>query len=287
MRGAGGNLDSPRFWLGTHQPGWLSRVGVPLFVSDRRLRDRRRFTPAAGGWVVDSGGFTELQQYGQWTTTPDQYVTRLRRYADQVGRLVWAAPQDWMCEPAVIGGGRVGPVTFTGTHLSVAEHQARTVANYLTLRDLAADLPIIPVVQGWTVADYLRCVDLYHAAGVDLTAEPLVGVGSVCRRQDTCAAGDILTALHGAGVRHLHGFGFKTLGLIAHGHLLTSADSMAWSYAARRRPPLPGCAGRHANCANCPTYALAWRDRLLTALAAAEATGRQLALPLHTTGAAA
>ena len=281
--GAGEGL---RFWLGTHQPAWLARVGVPLFVSDRRLRERRRLAPAVAELAVDSGGFTELQQYGTWTVTPGEYVARLRRYVDQTGHLAWAAPQDWMCEPAIINGSQVGPAVFTGTHLSVAEHQARTVANYLTLTDLAPELPIIPVVQGWSVSDYVHCVDLYDAAGVDLTAEPLVGVGSVCRRQDTCEAGDILAALHAVGVTRLHGFGFKTLGLIAHGHLLTSADSLAWSYGARRRPPLPECVGRHINCANCPRYALAWRDRLLTALHTADHTGRQLTLPLPT-GAAA
>lgn len=37
---------------------------------------------------------------------------------------------------------------------------------------------------------------------------------------------------------------------------------MAWSYAARRADPLPGCTG-HRNCANCLTYATAWRNRIL------------------------
>ena len=60
-----------------------------------------------------------------------------------------------MNRPSSTAAGSV-PLTFAGTHLSVAEHQARTVANYLTLRDLAPELPIIPVVQGWTVADYLQ-----------------------------------------------------------------------------------------------------------------------------------
>jgi hypothetical protein len=45
---------------------------------------------------------------------------------------------------------------------------------------------------------------------------------------------------------------------------LKSADSLAWSYAARRRPPLAGC--RHRTRANCPRYALAWRARLLARL---------------------
>jgi hypothetical protein len=64
--------------------------------------------------------------------------------------MLWAAPQDWMCEPIVINGGTAGGQRFAGTHLSVAEHQRRTVANYAQLRDLAPDLPIIPVVQGWS-----------------------------------------------------------------------------------------------------------------------------------------
>jgi hypothetical protein len=254
------------FLLGAHQPGWLATLGVPLFVSDRRLHGYRRLPAAAGAWGLDSGGFTELQQYGTWTVSPGEYAARVRRYADEIGHLAWAAPQDWMCEPVVLAGGQVGPVRFVGTKLTVAEHQARTVANYLTLRHLAADLPFIPVLQGWRTSDYLRCLDAYTAAGVDLATEPLVGVGSVCRRQDTTSAGRILAALRRAGLRRLHGFGFKTLGLLRHGHLLVSADSMAWSAQARREPPLPGCT-RHRNCANCPRYALAWRTRLTTALA--------------------
>jgi len=56
--------------------------------------------------------------------------------------------------------GRHGGLLFASTGLSVAEHQAPTVANYLQLRDLALDLPFIPVLQGWTLADYiLRTID--------------------------------------------------------------------------------------------------------------------------------
>jgi hypothetical protein len=168
-----------------------------------------------------------------------------------------------MCEPIIIGGGVAGGLRFAGTGLSVAEHQHRTVANYLHLRELAPELPIVPVVQGWTVDDYLRCIDRYAAAGVDLTDLPLVGLGSVCCRQGTTDAGRIITALHSAGLRRLHGFGFKTLGLAAYGHLLTSADSMAWRVDARRRGrPMTGCT-RHRNCANCLRYALTWRAGLL------------------------
>jgi hypothetical protein len=259
----------PRFLLGTHQPAWLARAGVPLFVSDRRLRGYRRLPRATTDWALDSGGFSELAEHGTWAhgPTPDQYVVRVRRYATEIGRLAWAAPQDWMCEPFILAK----------TGLTVVEHQARTVANYLLLRDLASDLPFAPVLQGWTPADYLRCVDTYTAAGVDLAAAPLVALGSVCRRQGTSEAEAIIVALRGVGITRLHGFAVKTLGLARYGHLLASADSLAWSVAARRGNPLAACT-THRNCANCLPYALAWRNRLLGHLRRSADRGEQLAL---------
>jgi len=276
---------SARFLLGTHQPGWLARAGVPLFVSDRRLRVYRRLPRAAAPWALDSGGFTELQQYGRWTCGPAEYADRVRRYRDQIGGLMWAAPQDWMCEPIVISGGRAGRLRFAGTGLTVAEHQRRTVTSLLRLRDLAPDVWWLPVLQGYTTTEYLACAGMYAAAGIDLTAEPLVGLGSVCRRQATSEAHQIITALHERGITRLHGFGVKILGLRRYGHLLTSADSLAWSEDARRRArPMPGCPAHrpgcpprcrahHANCANCLRYALAWRAAKV--LAAASTPHRQ------------
>ena len=88
----------------------------------------------------------------------------------------------------------------------------------------------------------------------------------MCRRQSTAQIAVIVTALASLGLR-LHGFGIKTAGLHLYGHLLASADSMAWSYAARRAPALPGCTG-HNNCANCLTYATRWRARILSRYAA-------------------
>lgn len=261
------NRRSPVFFLGTHQPHWLWRpqVDFPLFVSHRQLARRRRFRRASREWALDSGGFTILKDHGRWIITPGQYVAAVRRYRDEIGQLSWCAPQDWMCEPAVIGGGVFGGQRFAGTGLSVAEHQRRTVANFLELTTLAPDLPFIPVLQGWDLADYLRCVELYTTAGIDLTKLPLVGLGSVCRRQSTGEIALIVTTLARMGLK-LHGFGVKTGGLHLYGHHLASADSMAWSYAARRLPALPGCTG-HKNCANCLTYATGWRKRLLTRLA--------------------
>ena len=143
--------------------------------------------------------------------------------------------------------------------LTVFEHQTRTVVNYLELRDRAADLPFIPVLQGQTIDDYLRCADLYDYCGVDLAAEPLVGVGSVCRRQATDEIEQLLVRLAADGLR-LHGFGVKTLGLARYSHALASADSMAWSM---RGYHVEGCEPGHKNEANCLRFALEWREAML------------------------
>jgi hypothetical protein len=237
-----------KFYLGTHRPHWLADTTVPLFVSNRLLAGRKTLPRASCLWALDSGGFSELGMYGEWRTTPHSYAAHVRRYIDNIGSLGWASPQDWMCEPWITAK----------TGLSVTEHQRRTVDNYRDLRTLGPDMPFIPVLQGWEPDDYLRHVDMYDAAGVDLEAEDTVGLGSVCRRQATGEAWSIVNSLRPL---RLHGFGMKTQAVAELGAMLTSSDSMAWSFAGRRRPD-PSCPKRACN--NCRHYALAWRDRLLS-----------------------
>lgn len=244
------------FFLGTHHPHWIADtrfVDVPLFVSHRSLGRYKKLPRAVGSWALDSGGFTELAAHGRWTLSAAEYARAVLRYRDEVGGLAWASPQDWMCEP----------VMLAKTGLRVAEHQRRTIASVLELRALGA--PVIPVVQGWSSGDYYDHVDDYDRAGIDLRCEPVVGVGTVCRRQNTMTAAVLMHGLASMGLR-LHGFGFKATGLRACADVLASADSLAWSYNARREPPLPECRGTHKNCANCPLWALDWRNELLASL---------------------
>lgn len=246
------------FYLGTHQPAWLRRLGVPLFVSHMRMigsggKGATRVLPRARTtWALDSGAFSQVAAHGAFTSTALDYVRAVRRYRDEIGRLSWAAPQDHMCEPFVLARSQLAS--------TVPEAQAWTVANLLDLRTLAADLPFVPVLQGQTLDDYRRHVEQYARVGVDLHAEALVGLGSVCRRQATPEIGRIVSALAADGLR-LHGFGVKADGLRRYGAQLVSADSMAWSYNGRKVRPCPHRGS--ASCANCPTFALDWRRRLV------------------------
>lgn len=240
-----------RFYLGTHRPAWLGRLDVPLFVSIRTLRERPVGGRALAPWAMDSGGYTELSRYAGWATPAAAYAEEIEGFAERVGGLAWAAPQDWICAPLVLAA----------TGLSIEEHVQRTVASVVELRGLVRGVHVAAMLQGWTLDDYVRCAELYAAAGVDLAGEPVVGLGSIAGRQDRPEVAWIVRQLAGLGLP-LHGFGVKVRGWEAFGDVLASADSMAWSFDARRAERLPGCAHR-GTCSNCERYALRWREALL------------------------
>jgi hypothetical protein len=239
-----------KFILGTHETGWIGKVRVPLFYSARRLRLRRELNEASDEVDVDSGGFSELQLYGRWVTPPKVFVREVVGWRAQIKKVGWVACQDWMCEPFML----------QKTGLSVLEHQRRTIRSYIELRDLEPSVPWAPVLQGFALDDYVRHLDMYADAGVNLRHAPVVGVGSVCRRQHTEEVAAIFTRLAATGLP-LHGFGLKIRGLLRVAPLLASADSLAWSFDARYADPIPG--HTHKNCANCSVYALRWRRHVL------------------------
>ena len=235
-----------RFYLGAHQPAWLARTGVPLFVSRVRLAGRKTFPRASCRWALDSGGFSELSKHGKWTVSPEQYVSEVRTYSSEIGGMDWAAIQDHMCEPQIL--------SMTGS--TVLQHQERTVESYLRLSELAPEVPWMPVLQGWCSGDYYDHVEMYQRAGVDLAELPVVGVGSICRRQQTLRAEHLIWHLADEGIK-LHGFGLKVTGLKNSHQNLVSADSMAWSFHARRERN-----GMQNNLG----FALEWRSEMLGGL---------------------
>lgn len=271
-------------YCGTPEESWLYRpirTDIPMCVSRNRLARRtlKGLRPAVRHWVMDSAGFTELQYHGRWTVTAEQFAEQVLAWVDHLGMPDFIAQQDWMCESMVINGGSFGPMKFVGTRQFLdpkgtatdaeltREHQRLTVENFLELRALAPQLPIIPVLQGNTPASYFECWELFRSAGVDLAAEPTVGLGSVCRRQATDEIRSLISELACAGLK-LHGFGVKT-GAHKYGYLLKSADSTAWSTTARIKAYRGEKAHEdctHRSCANCLPYAAAWWDNHATAL---------------------
>ena len=217
------------FYVGLHQPSDAKHFDR-AFISVNRIRGRKKAI-GADAWIMDSGAFTELFNHGAYRHSVEQYAAEINRWADDPA-LVAAVAQDYMCEPFIL----------EKTGLTVEEHQCLTIERYDALVALV-DLRvyIMPVLQGYSVEDYLRHVDMY---GDRLKHGAYVGVGSICKRNtDIGAIEAILTAIKRKRPDlRLHGFGLKTTALSSWvvRDCLFSADSMAWSFAARRQ-------GRNAN----------------------------------------
>ena len=255
-------MSALRFYLGIHQPGWLRRpelADVPVMISMNTIGGYGRIPEPRGPVKLDSGAYTRFSGGGRGWRAARPFVAAVSRVAAALGpALVAVGPQDWLC----------GPPMLAATGRSLRWHQLRTAANYRALRRLAPGVPWLPMLQGWSPADYLRHVEMYRAGGVDLLDGREVGVGSIAARQNTADAHAILDALSAAGITNIHAMGAHS-GLRRYGALVASADSMAWSMEARTEAPLPGCT--HKNCANCLRYALGWRERLLSTLGGAPA----------------
>ena len=217
-----------RFFVGLHQPSDARHFDA-AFVSVNRLRGRKR-PFAVQDWIMDSGAFSTIATHGGYPHGVEEYAGQIHRW-QSCGNLLAAVSQDFMCEPAMLAK----------TGLSVADHQRLTIERYDALRPLVADVYVMPVLQGYTPAEYVSHLRQY---GARLTAGMWVGVGSVCKRNgDVRAIEAVLLAIHAERPDlRLHGFGLKTTalqsGLVR--ELLETADSMAWSFSARKQ-------GRNAN----------------------------------------
>lgn len=178
---------------------------------------------------MDSGAFTEIATHGEYRESVDGYVEQIERWR-KCGNMLAAVSQDYMCEPWIL----------EKTGLTIPEHQRLTIIRYTEIQRKTTAY-IMPVLQGFAPKDYARHIQMYGAL---LKEGMWVGVGSVCKRNgDPNAIYAVLRAIK--DVRPdllLHGFGLKTTALADGGvfDLLHTADSMAWSFAARKQ-------GRNAN----------------------------------------
>lgn len=207
-------------------------------------------------FVIDSAGFTAMKLWqskgrqpgiaGVFPWTYAQYI----EFATSIGAAWWAQP-DMCCEPEIARNQteidyRVdATATLLEGTLRIVHHWQTELAQTCNWRVVANMLkPPVPVIQGWSVSDYLRSLDLlvqvWERWQPWFAPPALIGVGSVCRRSlhhPTHGLFAILSALEGrlpAGSR-LHLFGVKgsALSALKMFDYVASADSMAYDFGAR------------------------------------------------------
>jgi hypothetical protein len=265
------------YFLGAHRPPWISQAPVPVFLSLApvvRYQGRDDawplLSPVGAGngpmvYAIDSGAFTALSTGNPahpWHLGEDSYAELVQRviFHTRVSPMFVAA-QDRPCEPELLAK----------TGRTPRRNIFETVENFCYLSENHPDEPWLPTLQGWTPDEYVMCAEVYEQYGVDLTKYRHVGLGSVCRRgpEQTRNVIDVVKTLAPLGL-NLHGFGMSIDALRVVAPYLTSADSMAWSDAARHRKlRLDGC--EHVgDCRNCLTWALRWRETVFAAIRAGD-----------------
>ena len=217
-----GPRHSLKFYVGVHQPAHAGQL-ERSFISINRVRGRKKPVPSRD-WVLDSGAFRELEQWFAYRHEPAEYAAEVNRLGLRNPGLRAAVSQDYMCEPYIL----------ERTGLTVEDHQRLTIERYDALLPLVG-VYLMPVLQGYTKASYLAHIEQY---GDRLGPGAWVGVGSICKRNtDDAEIQDVLTAIRRRRPDlRLHGFGLKitALGNGVVRDCLYSADSMAWSFRARK-----------------------------------------------------
>lgn len=214
--------------MGLHQPSDAKHFEA-CFVSVNRLRNRKSGF-AVGDWIMDSGAFSTIKTHGGYPHPVSEYAAQIRRWKSN-GNLLAAVAQDYMCEAEQL----------ERTGLTIAEHQRLTIERYDALLAEDTGVYIMPALQGYAAEDYVSHIRQY---GDRLKPGMWVAVGSVCKRNGNPS--EVKAVLHAIHTERpdlrLHGLGLKStaIGNSYVSRLLYSADSMAWSYAARMQ-------GRNAN----------------------------------------
>ncbi len=231
-----------RFYIGMHV---ISHIDMfeNSFISVNILKERKSDIHP-NNWVLDSAAFTQVLALGDFIMSPSDYVNHINRWS-RCGHLIAAVSQDYMCESFIL----------KKWNRTVHDHQRKTVDRFYTIIDLNPNVYILPVLQGYTLEDYLKCADMYN-----FPPGCYVGIGSVCKRnRNIDEVKSILKGVADYTGFNLHGFGLKLTALQNPEirKLLSSSDSMAWSFNARTESNFT-----RGNRANDWTYAMEYYNKI-------------------------
>lgn len=210
-----------RFYVGTHMVNHAKELRYAMISVNRLIHRKSDFQ--AHHWIMDSAAFTRITTHGEHHPVYF-YADQIHRWS-KCGLLDAAVSQDFMCEPFVLNK----------TGMTVDEHQSLTIERYVKLKSKVKNVYLMPVLQGFNPSEYVEHIRQY---GDLLEHGQWVGVGSVCKRNARVSSiHRVLGAIKQTRPDlKLHGFGLK-LTALQDGFIrkcLFSADSMAWSFAARK-----------------------------------------------------
>lgn len=154
-----------KVYFGVDRKAFAKVVELPM-ISFRTMQKRKTPIVTNGKeWFLDSSAFTILKDKGKYPFSYGEYLRAVTKFKPS-----YYANMDWCCEPDIV----------KATGLSVLHHISHTVENGRQLIDFDKD-KFVMVLQGWTIDDYLTCIDYVKDQGL---FTELLGVGSVCIRKN-------------------------------------------------------------------------------------------------------
>ncbi|MHB8552809.1 MAG: deazapurine DNA modification protein DpdA family protein [Thermoplasmataceae archaeon] len=164
-------------------------------------------------WMMDSGIGGMFKEGSRPRLTIEEYSEIIKKWNPPIA---WT--YDFPCEPSI----------RERFHYDPTQAQIKTNESTTYLRDNFGMENVMSVVQGWSISDYQKNIDLIKEQG--LLTEHL-GIGSICRRGRSKEIERIVKTVHNSVPRwvKLHGFGAKTSILQGESKFfLHSVDSSAW-----------------------------------------------------------
>lgn len=223
--------NSLEFYYGLECSGTDRKLPNPdhIFISagtlweEGRERFKRPTFPSHDSLMLDCGGFSFFDkfEYDSYPFTPGE----LARLANSL-RADYVATIDYPCEPELL----------EAKDWSVEDNIERTVENAEKCMKHEIKGEWMPVIQGYSVEDYKKCVDKYLEKGL-LENVKRVAIGSVCVRNRPTKIEEIVNevadylAENGIYVEiHLFGLSLRAVKRIDVWRRITSVDSGAWRF---------------------------------------------------------
>jgi len=202
-----------KIYYGVDRKAFAKVVEYPM-ISFRTMEKRKTPIITNGKeWFMDSGAFTYLRNSGKFPFTYGEYLRVVDKFQPSL-----FANMDWCCEPDIV----------KATGLSVLHHIAHTVDNGRQLIDFDKKR-FVMVLQGWTIEDYMTCIDYVREQGL---FTELIGVGSVCIRKNPKEVFKLLKSVRAVipDWCNIHCFGLS-IDMLQYKEIydrLESVDTYAW-----------------------------------------------------------
>jgi len=178
---------------------------------------------------LDSGGYSFFTRWGKYPFSIEEYVIFAQSIQDEYP-LTEVAIMDFPCEPN----------TNRSILKSNKERIDNTVQNALSCIDYDPNLPWVPVIQGYTLNEYLYCLDLYKDAKMYHDDFHLWAIGTLCARKKLDGIRSMVVNITDKINAPVHTFGmnYRFLKDPQIFFSIYSSDSGAWSYNGRAHEKL-------------------------------------------------